>query len=116
MDLGLLFTYGVAICIVYGAYHGLGIGQTIWVLPQERRLRIALSNWVLEKFWPSAQVCLKVPIVLFLRHLLGSVDRFGQCATAVIVLIVFWGLTAVMGNTFQCWPVQYFWIKHIPGY
>jgi hypothetical protein len=58
----------------------------------------------------------KVSIVLFLRRLLGSVDRFRHCATAVIVLVVLWGFTAVVGNTFQCLPVQYFWIKHIPGH
>lgn len=33
----------------------------------------------------------------------------------VIVLVVAWGITAIIGNTFQCWPVQYFWIKHIHG-
>lgn len=32
-----------------GAYHGLGIGQTIWVLPQERRLRIALVRASCER-------------------------------------------------------------------
>jgi hypothetical protein len=33
----------------------------------------------------------------------------------VIVLVVAWGITAIVGNTFQCWPVQYYWIKHIQG-
>lgn len=27
--------------------------------------------------------------------------------------MVLWGLIAVVGNTFQCWSVQYFWIKYI---
>lgn len=58
----------------------------------------------------------KVSIVLFLYRLLGCVGRFRQVATAVIIFVIAWGVTAAIGNTFQCWPVQYFWIKHIDGH
>ncbi|KAJ5618777.1 hypothetical protein N7510_002761 [Penicillium lagena] len=66
-------------------------------------------------FASTLAICVKVSIVLC-RRILGSVDRFRHCASAVIVLVTLWGLTTVVGNTFQCWPVQYFWIKHIPGH
>ncbi|KAJ5087142.1 hypothetical protein N7456_010758, partial [Penicillium angulare] len=115
MGMGLLCTYGVAICTVYSAFYGIGLGQSIYVLPREVRLRIALSNWILQKFWPCAQVFVKVSIVIFLRRLLDCLEHFRPFATAVIILVVAWGVTALMGNTFQCWPVQYFWIKHIHG-
>jgi hypothetical protein len=50
------------------------------------------------------------------RKLLGTVNWFRRAATGVIVFIVAWGITALIGNTFQCWPVQYYWIKHIHGH
>lgn len=115
MGLGVICTWGVAGCIVYAAFHGIGIGQTIWVLPREERGRIALADWILQKFWPAAQVFVKVSIILFLRRLLDCVESFKIYATIVIVLVVAWGITAIVGNTLQCWPVQYFWIKHIQG-
>lgn len=55
----------------------------------------------------------KLSIVLFLRRLLECLEYFKQLATAVIVLVVMWGTMAIIGNTFQCWPIQYYWIKHI---
>ncbi|KAJ5999569.1 hypothetical protein N7451_007379, partial [Penicillium sp. IBT 35674x] len=116
MGMGVLCTYGVAICTIYSAIHGIGLGQSIWVLPRDERRRIALADWVLQKCWPPAQVFIKVSIVLFLRRLLDCLGYFKQLATAVIVLVVIWGTTAIIGNTFQCWPIQYFWIKHISGH
>lgn len=73
------------------------------------------ANWILIKFWPSAQVFVKLSIVLFLRRLFGCNRHFRRATAAVMVFTVAWGLTAIIGNTFQCWPVQYFWIKHIKG-
>ncbi|KAJ5216693.1 uncharacterized protein N7469_011558 [Penicillium citrinum] len=124
MGLGLIFTWGVAGCVVYAAFHGIGVGKTIWALPREERRRITLvyianwtthADWILQKFWPAAQVLVKVSIILFLRRLLDCLVRFKIYATVVIVFVVAWGVTAIMGNTFQCWPVQYFWIKSIHG-
>jgi hypothetical protein len=42
-------------------------------------------------------------------------DWVRHCATALIVFVIAWGITALIANTFQCWPVQYFWIKSIEG-
>ncbi|KAJ5798607.1 uncharacterized protein N7503_007903, partial [Penicillium pulvis] len=111
------------------AIYGIGIGKPIWVLPRDERRRIALVNpcnlgtlevtyadWVLQKCWPPAQVFIKVSIVLFLRRLLDCLEYFRQLAIAMIVLVIIWGTTAIIGNTFQCWPVQYYWIKHMSGH
>ncbi|KAJ5152570.1 uncharacterized protein N7482_009048 [Penicillium canariense] len=125
MGMGLLCTYGYATYVVY---------CMIWVLPREQRLRITLvidfylkglkiiltgpnqAQWISQKFWPPAQVFVKGSIVLFLRRILGCVARFRQVATGVIIFVIIWGVVALIGNTFQCWPVQYFWIKHIEGH
>ncbi|KAJ5766089.1 uncharacterized protein N7511_003705 [Penicillium nucicola] len=115
MGAGVICTWGVAICIVYSAVHGVGTGESIWDLPREQRLRIALSNWILQKFWPVAQVFVKVSILIFLRRLLSVVDWARHAATALMVFVVAWGVAAFIANTFQCWPVQYFWIKSIKG-
>ncbi|KAJ5604537.1 hypothetical protein N7510_009691, partial [Penicillium lagena] len=101
MGMGLLCTYGVATCQVYCKY--LGLFST-------------LANWILIKFWPSAQLFVKTSIVLFLRRLFGLNKRFRHAATAVIIFVVAWGLTALIGNTLQCWPVQYYWIRSIEGH
>ncbi|KAJ6076167.1 hypothetical protein N7499_008148 [Penicillium canescens] len=116
MGAGLICTYGVASCIVYSAFHVTWIGGSIWSLPAEERLDITLSNWILTKFWPPAQVFVKVSIVILLRRLLGAVTWFRRAATGVIVFVVAWGITGLIGNIFQCWPVQYFWIKNIEGH
>jgi hypothetical protein len=71
---------------------------------------------MLTKFWPPAQVFVKVSIVILLRKLLGAVTWFRRAATGVIVFVVAWGITGLIGNIFQCWPVQYFWNKHIEGH
>ncbi|KAJ6010100.1 hypothetical protein N7522_005116 [Penicillium canescens] len=115
MGAGLLCTWGAAISIVYSAVHGVGTGGSIWALPREQRLRITLANWILQKFWPIAQVFVKISILIFLRRVVGVVDWVRRCATALIIFVVAWGITALIANTFQCWPVQYFWIKSIEG-
>jgi hypothetical protein len=57
----------------------------------------------------------KVSILILLRRVLGVMDWVRHCATALIVFVIAWGITALIANTFQCWPVQYFWIKSIEG-
>ncbi|KAJ6086591.1 hypothetical protein N7467_005505 [Penicillium canescens] len=74
MGARLLCTWGAAISIVYSAVHGVGTGGSIWALPREQRLRIALANWILQKFWPIAQVFVKISILIFLRRVVGVVD------------------------------------------
>jgi hypothetical protein len=77
---------------------------------------IMQANWILTKFWPSGQVFVKISILILMRKLLGSVDWFRRCINATMVFVVAWGITALVGNTLQCLPVQYFWIKHIHGH
>ncbi|XHF99592.1 hypothetical protein AWENTII_003090 [Aspergillus wentii] len=79
-------------------------------------MRTALVAWLAQKFWPPAQVFVKTSIVIFLRRLLGTIDGFRHIATGVIVFSIVWGSTAIIGNTFQCWPPQYFFVKHIEGH
>ncbi|CAG8060300.1 unnamed protein product [Penicillium salamii] len=114
MGVGLLCTCGVAACIVY-SFLEIGSGRDIWSFPQEQRRQIALANWILTKFWPSAQVFVKISILILLRKLLGSVNWFRRSITGAIIFVVAWGITALVGNTLQCWPVQYFWTREIGG-
>ncbi|KAJ5771065.1 uncharacterized protein N7511_003116 [Penicillium nucicola] len=135
MGAGLICTYGVATCIVYcklipaltaehsvsdlfciAAFHGITRGKSIWSLPAEDRLKVTLANWILTHFWPLSQMFVKVSIVLLLRKLLGTVNWFRWAATGVIIFVIAWAITAVIGNTFQCWPVQYFWDQTIKGH
>ncbi|KAJ5980013.1 hypothetical protein N7481_007311 [Penicillium waksmanii] len=115
MGMGLLCkTYGFSTCVPGNLLPNTG--SRIWDLSPEQRLKISLVQWISQKFWPPAQVFVKVSIVLFLHRLLGCVSRFRQVARAVITFVIAWGVTAIVGNTFQCWPVRYFWIKHIEGH
>ncbi|OQD90014.1 hypothetical protein PENANT_c002G02432 [Penicillium antarcticum] len=101
MGVGLICTYGVATCIVYSAFHEIWIGVSIWSLPAEERLNITLSNWILTKFWPFAQMFIKVSIVILLRKLLGAVIWFRRAATCIIIFIILWALTAVISLYLQ---------------
>ncbi|KAJ5344357.1 uncharacterized protein N7506_002722 [Penicillium brevicompactum] len=116
MGVGLICTYGVAACIVYSGFLDIGSGRNIWEFPVEQRRQIALANWILTKFWPSAQVFVKISILILLRKLLGTVDWFRRSISGAIIFVAAWGITALVGNTLQCWPVQYFWIKEIKGH
>ncbi|OJJ32622.1 hypothetical protein ASPWEDRAFT_174069 [Aspergillus wentii DTO 134E9] len=113
MGIGLFFTYGVTGCHVVRIQRHWRVHSN---LPEHLRMRTALVAWLAQKFWPPAQVFVKTSIVIFLRRLLGTIDGFRHIATGVIVFSIVWGSTAIIGNTFQCWPPQYFFVKHIEGH
>ncbi|KAF9888621.1 hypothetical protein FE257_008553 [Aspergillus nanangensis] len=113
LGLGLLFSYGLTICAIIVAFNG--IGRDIWSLPRETRARVTLLLWITQKFWPLTQLCVKISIILLLRRLLGSFSGVILTTTWLIVFTVAWAITAVVANTLQCLPPQYFWIKSIEG-
>jgi hypothetical protein len=72
--------------------------------------------WITEKFWPPSQACDKVSIILLLRWLFGTVKRVRSLTIYHLVFTVAWGTAALLANTFQCRPSQYFWNKDIEGH
>lgn len=69
-----------------------------------------------QKFWALAHTFVKLSIVLLIRRLFHTVGPWQMVTTALIVFTVAWGITAFLGNTFQCIPVQYFWERNIEGH
>ncbi|KAE8353403.1 hypothetical protein BDV28DRAFT_157087 [Aspergillus coremiiformis] len=88
LGLGLILSYGITITTIIGAC----------------------------KFWPPSQVCIKISIIILLRRLLGTVKRVDLLTSFLLVFTAAWGLAALLANTFQCWPPQYFWDKGITGH
>jgi hypothetical protein len=58
----------------------------------------------------------KISIVVFLKRLLGSVRTFAIISNCLIVFIAVWAVVAVLVNTFQCIPVQYYYDKTLKGH
>jgi hypothetical protein len=58
----------------------------------------------------------KISIVVFLKRLLGSVRLYATISNCLIAFIAIWALTAVLVNTFQCKPVQYYYDKSLKGH
>ncbi|KAL5356088.1 hypothetical protein BJX96DRAFT_162178 [Aspergillus floccosus] len=75
-----------------------------------------LAFWIIQKFWPLSQLCVKVSIIILLRQLLGIFRRIRLATTILLVFTVAWSITAIVADTLQCLPVRYFWIKSIDGY
>ncbi|KAL5356141.1 hypothetical protein BJX96DRAFT_142368 [Aspergillus floccosus] len=114
MGLGLLFSYGLNVCVIIAAFNG--VGHNVWALPQQTSGRAAFHFWLGQKFWALAHTFVKLSIVLLIRRLLHTVGPWQTVTTALIVFTVAWGVTAVIGNTFQCIPAQYFWKRDIEGH
>lgn len=49
---------------------------------------------------------------MLLRKLLGSIRKWQITTTVLLGFTVAWGLAAFFVNIFQCWPPQYFWLRH----
>lgn len=58
----------------------------------------------------------KISIIVFLKRLLGSVRLYAIISNCLIAFIAVWALTAVLVNTFQCTPVQYYYDKSLNGH
>lgn len=114
LGLGLLLSYGITITTVVATFEG--VGEDISTLPAKTARRVTMLFWITQKFWPPSQVCVKVSIIILLRRLLGTVKIVRSLTIFLIVFTVSWGLAALLANTFQCWPPQYFWNKDIDGY
>ncbi|GES64624.1 integral membrane protein [Aspergillus terreus] len=110
MGLGLLCSYGLNV----SAFNG--VGHNVWALPEQTQGRAALLFWLGQKFWALAHTFVKLSIVLLIRRLLHTVGPWQAVTTSLIVFTVAWGITAVIGNAFQCLPARYFWERDIEGH
>ncbi|PYH98015.1 hypothetical protein BO71DRAFT_317339, partial [Aspergillus ellipticus CBS 707.79] len=109
IGLGLLFYYGLTISTVKAGYNSVGY-DTLSLFPSTRQ-RITFLFWLSQKMWPLSQIFVKLSIIVVLRRLLGSVPHWHNTTTALIGFTVAWGVTAMIEDIFQCWPLEYFWLK-----
>ncbi|GKZ22950.1 hypothetical protein AbraIFM66951_009302 [Aspergillus brasiliensis] len=113
MSIGLVFSYGLTLCTVISAFHG--VGHDFWSLSRPTRGTVTLLFWCSTKFWVLTHVFVKISYIVLLRKLFGAITYWRKLTTALIVITLAWGIAATLLSIFQCWPVQYFWIKHIEG-
>ena len=73
------------------------------------------ANWILEKFYPTSLAFIKCSIIVFLQRLFHTNRKFYIATSILIGIISCWAFAALMANTFQCWPVEYYYDKTIKG-
>ena len=71
---------------------------------------------MIQKFWAPSMAFVKISIVVFIKRLFGSIRAYTIISYCLIVFITLWAFTALMVNTFQCTPVQYYYDKDLDGH
>ncbi|GFG13385.1 hypothetical protein IFM5058_06420 [Aspergillus udagawae] len=114
MGIGLILSYCATAFVVETAFNGVGV--PLKSLPHDERYRIQFGSWMIQKFWAPSMAFVKISIVVFLKRLLGAVRVYAIISNCLIAFIAVWALTAVLVNTFQCTPVQYYYDKTLKGH
>ncbi|RHZ64375.1 hypothetical protein CDV55_106226 [Aspergillus turcosus] len=114
MGIGLIISYCATAFVVETAFNGVGV--PIKTLPPDERYRIQFGSWMIQKFWAPSMAFVKISIIVFLKRLLGSVRVYATISNCLIAFIALWALSAVLVNTFQCIPVQYYYDKTLKGH
>ena len=71
---------------------------------------------MIQKFWASSMALIKISILVFLHRLLGVLTVYRVLTIGLMVFVTGWALAAFLVNTFQCWPVQYYYNKDLGGH
>lgn len=93
-----------------------GVGLATQALPLDERRRVQFGSWMVQKFWAPAMALIKISILAFLRRLLGTLTVYRVLTIGLMVFVTGWALAALLVNTFQCWPVQYYYDKALHGH
>lgn len=84
-------------------------------LPARSMLMDNQGKWIVQKFWPTSLAFVKCSIIVFMQRLFRPHKRFLIISYLLIIFVSLRETAAVLTNTFQCWPVQYFYNKTIKG-
>ena len=99
--------------LVTEAFNGIGVPHDH--LSPEQDLRLNLGSWLIVKFWALSMVCVKLSILLFLNHLLGTTRRMRITLLVVGICCVAWACVPFFYTIFFCKPVAYYWDRDIYG-
>ncbi|KXG47787.1 uncharacterized protein PGRI_016570 [Penicillium griseofulvum] len=114
MGVGLIISYCVTAFVVDTAFNGVGL--PVKSLPKDERTRIQFGSWMIQKFWAPSMAFVKISIVVFIKRLFGSIRAYIVVSYCLIAFIATWALAALLTNTFQCIPVQYYYDKDLKGH
>lgn len=95
------------------AFNGIGVPND--ELSHEKQVRLNLGSWLIVKFWASSMACVKISILLFLNHLLGTTRAMRITLLAVGICCISWACVPFFYTIFFCNPVSYYWDKSIEG-
>lgn len=104
----MLFS-GRVLTSVVEAFNGIGVPTE--ELSHEESVRLNLGSWLIVKFWASSMACVKVSILLFLDHLLGTTKQMRITLLVVGVCCVAWACVPFFYTIFFCSPISYYWDK-----
>jgi hypothetical protein len=71
---------------------------------------------MIQKFWAPSMAFVKISIVVFIKRLFGSIRAYVVVSYCLAAFIATWALAALLTNTFQCIPVQYYYDKDLKGH
>ncbi|KAJ5996107.1 hypothetical protein N7499_007578 [Penicillium canescens] len=114
MGAGLIISYCATAFVIDTAFNGVGL--PVASLPKHERLRIQFGSWMIQKFWAPSMAFVKISIVVFIKRLFGSIRAYTIISYCLIAFIALWAVTALLVNTFQCIPVQYYYDKDLDGH
>jgi hypothetical protein len=114
MGVGLIISYCVTAFVVDTAFNGVGL--PVKSLPKYERTRIQFGSWMIQKFWAPSMAFVKISIVVFIKRLFGSIRAYVVVSYCLAAFIATWALAALLTNTFQCIPVQYYYDKDLKGH
>ncbi|OQD84283.1 hypothetical protein PENANT_c013G02428 [Penicillium antarcticum] len=114
MGTGLIISYCATAFVIDTAFNGVGLH--VATLPKHEQMRIQFGSWMIQKFWAPSMAFVKISIVVFIKRLFGSIRAYTIISYCLIGFISLWALAALLVNTFQCIPVQYYYDKDLDGH
>lgn len=87
-----------------------------YTVVMERSNSIPQGSWMIQKFWAPSMAFVKISIVIFIKRLFGSIRAYVIITNCLVAFIATWALAALLTNTFQCTPVQYYYDKDLDGH
>ncbi|GAB1316449.1 hypothetical protein MFIFM68171_06659 [Madurella fahalii] len=113
MVAGTILSYGTAICMLWGVLV-TGLHIPFSSLPLDKISGNLLMIWIIQKLQPPTLFCIKASMLIFHSHIFQS-RGFRAASWAVGIMTSLWMIASILGTTFQCTPVSFFWDKKQPG-
>ncbi|KXJ87478.1 hypothetical protein Micbo1qcDRAFT_124531, partial [Microdochium bolleyi] len=87
-----------------------GAGKDVWTLTPAQITNFGVTLWTVTLFYYATIALLKISILLFYLRIFPN-PNFRRIVWSTIVFAACYGLTFILAQSFQCWPVSYNWTQ-----